>query len=147
LKLKNKKGPGVLEERQAIDDEMARWFVDALSDKQRVRLRQIDLQWEGASALCRMSVAGYLDMSEQQRSTVERLLAEREKRRPKGLLAPGDLETFSRQMLSVLTPSQRVHWDGLLGPPCRFAIEHPAAAPRSRAGDPGLTGQPQPPTR
>jgi hypothetical protein len=134
LPLRGKKGSEVDAQRRAIDDDMAQWFRKALSEKQFLRLTQIDLQWEGVSALHRMAVGAHLDLSGEQSSKLEHLISERDERRASGLLTPVESENFSRRMLEVLSPAQRTQWDQLLGPPCHFSFGRPAAAPRKAAG-------------
>src|SRR5205823_5796757 len=67
LSLKNQAGPPVLAGRQAIDEDMARWLSRNLQPGQLERLRQIDLQWEGALAISRPVVAESLKLTVEQR--------------------------------------------------------------------------------
>jgi hypothetical protein len=140
LNSKTKSGPVVMTVRKAIDDEMRDWLTRHLAEGQLERLRQIDLQWEGVSAIIkRPVVAEYLRLTSQQRLTVNRVVtAERDLRRAHGILSPADHEEFSRQVLAVLSPGQRDLWDRLLGPPCRFAIGSQAGATSHRTPLEGL---------
>jgi hypothetical protein len=147
LNLKHKAGPAAMAERRAIDETMAGWLRHELSEAQLERLTQINLQWEGVSSLRRSAVAEYLVLGEAQRLKIDRVLAERDRRRVAGGLAPGELDKFSREALAILTPPQRGQWDSLLGPPCRFSIGHTAGAPTNPAPGPDLKGRPRPPGR
>jgi hypothetical protein len=145
--LKHKANQAAMAERRAIDETMAGWLRHELSEAQLERLTQINLQWEGASALSRSVVAEYLVLGEVQRLKIDRILAERDRRRAAGGLAPGEFDRFSREALAILTPPQREQWDSLLGPPCGFSIGPPAGAPRNPADGPDLKGQPRSPGR
>ncbi|HLH27406.1 MAG TPA: hypothetical protein VKW77_00745 [Acidimicrobiales bacterium] len=147
LALKNKTGQASLSERRRIDEAMAAWLRRELSEVQEERLTQISLQWEGASALRRPSVAEYLALGEAQRLRIDHLLTVRDRRRAAGGLAPGEFDRSSREALAVLTPPQRERWEGLLGPACRFSIGRPAGAARGPASAPDLKGRPRSPGR
>ena len=65
--LRGKTGGEVVAERRAIDDAQAQWLTTNLSEQQLRRLSQIDLQWEGSSALVsRPSVADMLKLNVRQ---------------------------------------------------------------------------------
>ncbi len=147
MSLKNKSKEAADLEKQKIDGTMASWLKDELSAAQLERLTQITFQWEGASALRRPSVVKYLNLDAAQRRQVDGLMAERDRRHDRGQLTPADFDRFSKQAMAVLTPVQKEDWDLALGPPCRFAIGHPPAAPGSPAADPRLNARPQVPTR
>jgi hypothetical protein len=144
LSAKKKPPDAARAEKLAIDEEMAAWFRHELAPAQVERLTQINFQWEGASALRRTVVAEYLVLGDPQRFRIEHLLSERDKKRAGRILAPGEFDKLSRQALDVLTPIQTEQWKELLGPPCRFAIGHPAGPPRNAAAAPGVKGQPRP---
>ena len=144
LMVKNKAGQDAMSEKRAIDEAMAAWLRHELSEAQLERLTQISFQWEGASAMRRPSVARFLALGEPQRQSIERLLANRDRRQAAGSLSPAELDRSSREVVAVLNPLQKQQWDSLLGPPCRFAIAHaPGAARRDASADAGLTGQPR----
>jgi hypothetical protein len=148
LNLKLKSEPDAVKaERRQIDEQMATWLRQELSPAQCERLTQINLQWEGASALRRSAVVEYLRLDEAQSSRVHDLLADRDQRWIKGTLQSGEFDRLSREALNVLTPLQKEQWDRRLGPPCRFAIGQPARAPGQPAAGAGLKGQPRPPGR
>jgi hypothetical protein len=147
LIVKNKAGQAAMTERRKIDEAMAAWLRHELSEAQLERLTQICFQWEGASAMRRQSVAEYLVLGQPQRLRIEHLLVDRDRRHAAGALSPAEFDRFSREALAVLTPIQKQQWDDLLGPPCRFSIGHPAAAPAHPAGAPVLKSQPRSPVR
>ena len=147
MSLKGKSKEAADAERRAIDEVMTEWFQHELSEAQLERLTQISLQWEGASAIRRTTVANTLDLDDLQRTKVNRLLAERDQRRARGLLTPAELDRYYALTLAVLKPLQKEQWDTLLGRPCRFTIGHPAPAPRVPAGNHRLKAPPQTPSR
>jgi hypothetical protein len=143
LSSRNQSGPAVEAERRRINQEMTHWLGQNLNAEQLDRLFQIDLQWEGVSAmLSRPLVTEYLKLTVQQRLAVSRILAaQRETRQVRGALTPREHEQFLRQALAVLSPGQKDLWDRLLGPPCRFTIGGQVRAPRHPAGQQGLESQ------
>jgi hypothetical protein len=148
LNLKRKTGPDAIKaEQREIDELMAAWLKQKLSDQQLERFSQINLQWEGASALRLEAIADYLGLGEVQRLKVGNLLAERNNRWSKGTLKPGEFDWFSREALGVLTPPQKEQWDTLLGEPCQFTIGPTSRAPVQPTASPGLKGQPGAPAR
>lgn len=147
MSLRSKSKEAADSEKRAIDESMESWFRDELSPAQIERLTQITFQWEGATALQRPSVVKYLRLDAAQRRQVDGLLMERDRRLALRQLTPADFERFSKQAMAVLTPDQKGDWDLALGPPCRFSIGHPPAAPATPAADPRLKARPQVPTR
>jgi hypothetical protein len=112
---------------------MTRWLDRHLSDRQFQRLSQIDLQWEGNSAMIsRPMVAEYLNLTPEQRRDLARFVSDRDTKRSRGTLTPTDEQTFSRQVLAILSEVQRDRWSRLLGPPCPFSIR----SNKSMAGNP-----------
>ncbi len=144
LNAKKKSADAARAEKLAIDEEMAAWLSHELAQAQFARLAQIKFQWEGASALRRTVVAAYLVLGDPQRFQIEHLLSERDKKRARRILAPGEFDKLSRQALDVLTPIQKEKWTEVLGPPCRFSIGRPASPPRNAAAAAGVKGQPRP---
>jgi hypothetical protein len=147
LMVKNKAGQAAMSERRRIDEAMAGWLRHELSEAQLERLSQISLQWEGASALRRPTIAEYLGVVEPQRLKIDHLLTERDRRHAAGRLSPGEFDSFSRQALGALNPVQKQRWDELFGPPCRFSVGQTAGPPRDPAVAPVVTGQPPQPGR
>ncbi len=148
LNLKQKAGHAAIKaEQREIDEQMAAWLRHGLSEAQFERLSQINLQWEGASALRREAIAGFLGLGEVQRLKVHHLLRERDQRWIKGTLKPGEFDRFSREALGLLTPPQKEQWDSLLGPPCPFSIGQASGVPAHPAAVPGVKVQPRSPAR
>ena len=82
LSLKGKVGPEVVAARRAIDEEESEWMSSHLKSEQRERLGQIDLQWEGASALLnRPVVAEYLGLTSEQQDQVARVISDAKRER------------------------------------------------------------------
>ena len=131
--LKGKSGAQAVAARQAIDDAQRRWFQSELTLQQRNRLVQIDLQWEGPSALVsRPVVADTLDLSPDQRAALADAVKKRREARSRPGPAQADEPALTRQALAVLTPSQRELWRSMLGQPFvpRLASAKPDGAAR-----------------
>jgi hypothetical protein len=132
LLLKGKAGPGVVAARRAIDEAGNDWLSKHLTPEQRERLGQIDLQWEGVSALLsRPVVIDFLGMTDEQRDQVSRVFSDRIKAR--GGQGPWTYEEhleITRKAIAVLTDKQKHLWAKVLGRPCRFVI---GADPRGEA--------------
>jgi hypothetical protein len=123
LAVRGKSGPTVVAERRAIDEAQADWLAKNLTGNQVNRLRQIELQWEGAAAmLSRPTVAEYLRLTSEQRQILARAISERNTQRSRGKLTPTDEQVLSRRAQSVLSKTQQDLWSSLLGSPCRFAL-------------------------
>ena len=119
------KGHQVQEERdrkRAIDEAGELWLQTRLTEAQRKRFSQLDLQWEGASALIkRPVVADHLRLSTEQHAKLSGAIAARNRRRATG----ADLWECERQLFeqtkAILTTEQRQRWRAMLGPPFAFA--------------------------
>ncbi|MDB5353162.1 MAG: hypothetical protein JWN86_4409 [Planctomycetota bacterium] len=100
--------------RRAIDEAMKDWLDTQLSPEQRARLVQIDLQWEGPSALVtRPIVAEALNLSKEQIALIESAVSRRDASRRKG---HADAErVLGESSLATLSPAQRESWKQLLG--------------------------------
>ena len=131
LALRGKTGPAVMTERRAIDEAQAEWLARNLSGNQLARLRQIELQWEGARAmLSRPTVADYLKLTPEQRQMLVRTITQSNLQRNRGASTPQDEQALSDAARSVLSKIQQELWANLLGTPCRFAMS--SAVPRTR---------------
>ena len=131
LALRGKTGPAVMTERRAIDEAQAEWLARNLSGNQLARLRQIELQWEGARAmLSRPTVAEYLKLTPEQRQMLVRTITQSNLQRSRGASTSQDEQALSDAARSVLSKVQQELWANLLGTPCRFAMS--SAAPRTR---------------
>jgi hypothetical protein len=140
--LKGKTGAAVVAERRAIDEAQVDWLGKNLTGNQLIRLRQIELQWEGPSALLsRPTVAEHLKLTPEQRHLLAQMISERN-----ALLARGkpakDRTAFIQMATEVLSSEQRELWDSLLGSPFRFAMTGPP--PRTHDDSARQAGHSQP---
>ncbi len=104
--------------RRAIDEAQQSWLETQLSDEQRARLLQVDLQWEGPSAVVSRSwVAELLGLTGDQRARLSEAVARRHAERSQGKQSPKDEVPLAQQVLSVLNPDQQQRWRALLGRP------------------------------
>jgi len=137
--LKGSKASGVVAARRVIDEESSQWLAVHLTPKQRERLAQIELQWEGSAALLsRPLLAEYLNLTPDQQDKVERCVSAARAERPPG---PWDYDghvALTRKAISLLSEKQQDLWIRLLGPPCRFSI---AAKPQASPAQPAAGGQ------
>ncbi len=118
--------------RSAINEEQRRRLEALLTPAQRDRLVQIDLQWEGPSALIsRTMVAESLNLDDRQRATLAQAVADRDRRRAQAPDRGGDERQLAEQALAVLTEPQRARWRAMLGRP--LAIPRLAGAKAAHA--------------
>lgn len=110
----------IIEARRAIDEQQRQWIETHLSETQRKRIVQIDLQWEGPSALVsRPVVAVMLDLTPDQLATLKKAVKELAQSRSRGE-AMGEAEVeLSRQTLATLSEAQKLRWKAMLGHPFR----------------------------
>lgn len=116
----------VQELRQKYDPE------SVLTDAQRKRLRELELQWQGPIALTDPEVAKQVGLTEEQQAKIRGIVQETfqslrpQPGQPGG--APGArMEEFrkareqaEKKILEVLTPAQREKWQQMLGKPFEF---------------------------
>jgi hypothetical protein len=134
MALRGKSGPAVLAQRRVIDEAQTQWLGTNLSGKQRERLRQIDLQWEGPSAMIsRPAVAEYLKLTPEQRQALAQAIARCNERRARGTWTPRDDEVLNDQAHSLLSQAQKELWGNLVGNPCRFDSIARSTRPRDQA--------------
>jgi hypothetical protein len=127
--LKGRPDAEALAARRAIDAAQRRWLEERLTTAQQDRLVQIDLQWEGPSALItRPLVAEALGLSAAQRTTLAAAIARRHRLRSQGEDRPEDERPLAEQALATLTPEQKERWRAMLGRP--FVVQT-ATAPES----------------
>jgi len=106
--------PEVVRERRAVDDEASGWIQTRLSSEQRLRLAQLDLQWEGPSAVVsRAVVVQALNLSSEQIATMRNAVSVRDQRRARG--EPQADAALLQTTLASLSESQRDVWKSLLG--------------------------------
>jgi hypothetical protein len=119
--LRGKNGAAVIAERRAIDEAQLDWLSKYLTGNQLERLRQIELQWEGAAAmLSRPTIADHLRLTPDQRQELARVITERNAARAKTASGPGGESAFNQKAQSVLSKTQQELWVSLLGAPVRF---------------------------
>ncbi|MFO0888973.1 MAG: hypothetical protein U0790_07470 [Isosphaeraceae bacterium] len=119
--LRGKAGGEVVAERRAIDEAQLDWLSRNLTGNQLERLRQLEMQWEGVSAmLSRPMVAEYLKLSAEQRQSLARLIAEQNSARKRSPGAGADDRAFAAKVLGVLSQAQQEQWKNLLGMPLSF---------------------------
>jgi hypothetical protein len=131
-------GSEVVNQRRLLDRAQQEWCENNLTPAQSNRLDQIDLQWEGPSALLRSRVGMALKLSDAQRQALQRAIDDRHRERVAGKASAAGERQLAEQALAILTPEQRQHWLRLLGPPLRFEPRAPvrqqaAAASRRTA--------------
>ena len=116
--LRGKTGAEAIAARRAIDEEQRRRLEALLSPEQQDRLVQIDLQWEGPSALIsRKMVAESLNLDDRQRATLAQAVSDRDRRRAQAPDRGGDERQLAEQALAILTEPQRARWKAMLGRP------------------------------
>ncbi|MFO0954508.1 MAG: hypothetical protein U0835_25775 [Isosphaeraceae bacterium] len=134
--LRGKSGAAALEERRQVDQAQRSWVETSLTSEQRNRLLQIDLQWEGPTALVSRPVVGEtLGLDATQRQTIEKAVAARNASRAQGTGSILEEEaTLTRAALAVLTAEQKTRWQAMLGRPFKpqLQAEKPAAGETAR---------------
>jgi hypothetical protein len=116
--LKGTTGEAAVSARRAIDEQQNRWLETHLSEGQRRRLAQVDLQWEGPAALVsRPALAETLGLSRAQREALRQAIAESRQRPTNGAASRSGEKALARRTLEVLTTAQRDRWRLLLGEP------------------------------
>jgi hypothetical protein len=121
LALKGQHGPDVENRKRAIDQAGEQWLQSKLSDAQRKRFSQIELQWEGPSALIhRPIIADGLGLSPEQRARLSEAIAARNRRRDVGADRWECERQLFEQTRALLTVEQGRRWRAMLGPPFAF---------------------------
>jgi hypothetical protein len=129
--LKGKSDADTISARRQIDDAQQRWLTTNLSAEQRARLHQIDLQWEGPTALVsRPSIANALSLTETQRQGLAEAVTRRDSLRTQGKLRPQDEADLARAAINVLSDQQKSRWKAMMGRP--FAVQVAASRTQSR---------------
>jgi hypothetical protein len=133
--LRGKTGPEVVAERRSIDDAQGRWLTENLREDQLGRLGQIDLQWEGSSALIsRPSVVDTLKLTPTQVHELTGVISERNAHFFKSGYNPAEESETRRKSLAVLTNPQLQAWNSMLGERCHFTTAPPAEPGVQQAG-------------
>jgi hypothetical protein len=112
-----KSDPGVIAERKAINEAEEQWLRSRLSDAQKKRLIEIDLQWEGPSALVSRPIVGdHIGLTVEQRASLTQAVADyRRQKSQKGEILVC-VKRLAQQAQAVLTPDQLERWYAMLGP-------------------------------
>lgn len=124
--LRGRSGPDAVAARRAVDEAAQQWMEGNLSADQQARLAQIDLQWQGASALvARPTIGASLELTEEQRSRITQTLSQGP--------APGEApmqahHRMHRDAVSVLSEDQRLRWLAMIGSPFEVIEQRAAAA-------------------
>jgi hypothetical protein len=119
--LRGKSGSSAVAARREIDESMQRWIDAHLSEAQRVRLIQIELWWEGPSALVtRPIVADTLSLTHAQRQTLGGAVNEYRQKRRSGTLRPEDVEHLAKLSFDILNEEQRLRYNEMRGRPIKL---------------------------
>lgn len=103
--------------------------TSVLTETQKKRLRELELQWQGPTALMNPEIAQEVGLTQEQRTKIMGILQEqfqgmRERFQQGGSPDPQALEKareeVEKKILEVLTPAQRQKWDQMLGKPFTF---------------------------
>lgn len=119
--------------RRAIDEAQQGWLAGNLSEEQQSRLLQIDLQWEGPSALVsRASIVEVVGLDNRQIAALKaRLIASRDDPATQGNpLARARAQL--QHVQEILDQNQQSRWLSLLGRPLTFATAANLNAPPVR---------------
>ena len=115
--VKGMRGAAALEARKQVDRRLQLWFEANLTQPQRTRLLQIDLQWEGPSALLRPVVADSLALSPAQRESIAVCVNASHDERARNALTPAREVALNKAALKVLKPAQLTRWRAMIGEP------------------------------
>ena len=143
LALRGKTGTAVVADRRAIDEAQLEWLGKNLTGNQLERLWQIELQWEGASALLgRPMVVEYLRLTPEQQHALAAIIADRNSLRSKGRFTQADDQAFNRKASVVLSKSQQELLTKLLGAPFPFVATAARPGTRDEAAHPAIHAAP-----
>jgi hypothetical protein len=126
--LRGRSGPDAVAARRAVDEAARQWIEGNLSEEQQARLAQIDLQWQGASALVsRPTIAASLELTEDQQRRIVQTLTQG----PAAGEAPLQAHhRMHRDAVGVLSEDQRLRWLAMIGSPFDVVEQRAAAADR-----------------
>ena len=121
--LKGKRGPAMVAARRVVDAAMTEWLSTHLTPEQLGRLDQIDLQWEGASALrSRPMLDESLNLTPDQQEKVDQYISAGKVQRTHGVWTYEDHVNLTRKAIALLNDRQKDLWIHVLGRPCRFNL-------------------------
>lgn len=129
--LRGKSGPDVVKARERIDAEEQRWLKAHLTEVQYARLHQIDLQWEGTSAIVsRNAISNRLQLSKSQFDQIAQAVARRNHERDSGAEDPGREAHLKRAVVAVLNETQREEWARMVGHPFKLQLAQGPGNPK-----------------
>ena len=124
--------PEIIRERRAVDEGAFGWIDSRLTPEQKSRLVEIDLQWEGPSALTSRSVlTRELHLSAEQVATMKAAIRRRDERRARGEGTEAD-KILMEVAVACLSETQRTSWRGMLGRPFAPKLSVPQEAKAAR---------------
>ena len=124
--------PETIRERRAVDEGAFAWIDSRLTPEQKSRLVEIDLQWEGPSALISRSVlTRELHLSGEQVATMKAAIRRRDERRDHEEGTEADL-ILMEVAVACLSDAQRTSWRGMLGRPFERKLSAPQDAKAAR---------------
>jgi hypothetical protein len=132
--LRGIKGEKAIAARRAIDEEQQRWIETKLTEAQRNRIAQIELQWEGATALVsRPAVAESLGLTLDQHAALKKAVEESLRERSRGEASLDVERKLGRLALGILSEPQRDLWKSMLGRPFHPRLSESTASRRGPA--------------
>ncbi len=103
--------------RLEIDRAAERWLKDNLTRLQLRRLMEVDLQWEGPSALIsRKIISEHLRLTAEQQKQLKIAIERRNQKRGAAGFEPEAENELAKKTLEVLSQPQREIWSVMLGP-------------------------------
>jgi hypothetical protein len=133
LALKGRNDTDAVSARAEIDAASRVWIEGRLTPLQRDRLIQLDLRWEGLSAIItRPIVAESLGLTDAQRTALAKAVADRNSRRNGGPAIEADEAKLNRFARAQLTEAQERRLQAILGAPFDFR-----STPVAKSGDAG----------
>jgi hypothetical protein len=124
FKLRGRNDAGARAARRQIDLDTTNWLGSFLTPQQLDRLEQIDLQWEGASAMySRPMLDESLQLTPAQQQQVKQSIAQGNAQRAQAGWSYEDHVNQTRIAISFLDARQKELWIHAIGPKCPFHIE------------------------
>ncbi len=125
--LRGRSGNDVMKAQDEILRDGKRWVTENLAEEQKSRLVQLDLQWEGPSALLsRPIIKDSLRLEDTQITGLSKAIAQRNTKRNGGPAIAADEVVLFNTMVGMLSKPQIQAYRAMLGPiaPFQTAI-HP----------------------
>ena len=134
VRLRGRKDAGARAARKAIDQQTSTWLSKFLTEEQLGRLEQIDLQWEGASAmLSRPYLDESLKLTAEQKKKVAECIAQGNAQRVREGWSYENHVNQTRMAIAFLDTRQQNLWVRVLGPKCPFHVD---GEPQAAHGEP-----------